>query len=92
MIPKEEDELEVYCSTQHPSEIQKHIASMLNACANKIAVRVKRLGGGFGGKESRSTLLALPVAFAAHRYRHVPSNEINNLYFLKYNKSVSLNT
>ena len=69
VIPKEEDELEVYCSTQHPSEIQKHIASMLNVCANKIAVRVKRLGGGFGGKESRSTLLALPVAFAAHRLR-----------------------
>lgn len=83
MIPKEEDELEVYCSTQHPSEIQKHIASMLNVRANKIAVRVKRLGGGFGGKESRSMLLALPVAFAAHRYRHVPIERNKQCRLLK---------
>ncbi|CAL7940094.1 unnamed protein product [Xylocopa violacea] len=69
VVPKEEDELEVFCSTQHPSEIQKHIAHILNVHAHKIAVKVKRLGGGFGGKESRSSILALPVAFAAHKLR-----------------------
>ncbi|XP_076656021.1 xanthine dehydrogenase rosy [Halictus rubicundus] len=66
-VPREEDELEIFCSTQHPSEIQTHVAHCLNVNANKIVVRVKRLGGGFGGKESRSSLVALPVAFAAHR-------------------------
>lgn len=34
---------------------------------NKIVARVKRLGGGFGGKESRGMLTAVPVAFAAHK-------------------------
>lgn len=34
---------------------------------SKIIARVKRLGGGFGGKESRGMLIALPVALAAHK-------------------------
>ncbi|XP_076172915.1 xanthine dehydrogenase rosy isoform X2 [Ptiloglossa arizonensis] len=67
-IPRE-DELEIFCSTQHPTEIQKHVAHALNIHANKIVVKVKRLGGGFGGKESRASVLALPVAFAAYRLR-----------------------
>ncbi|XP_076288597.1 xanthine dehydrogenase rosy isoform X2 [Lasioglossum baleicum] len=66
-IPREEDELEVFCSTQNPTEIQKYVAHCLNVNINKIVVRVKRLGGGFGGKESRTAVLALPVAIAAHR-------------------------
>ncbi|GAB1868637.1 xanthine dehydrogenase [Camponotus japonicus] len=66
-VPREENELEVFCSTQHPTEIQKLIAYVLNIHINRVNVRVKRLGGGFGGKESRSSLLAIPVAFAAHR-------------------------
>ncbi|XP_071858957.1 xanthine dehydrogenase rosy isoform X1 [Bombus fervidus] len=68
-IPKEEDELEVYCSTQHPSEIQRYISDVLNIQANKVVVKVKRLGGGFGGKESRPAILALPVVFAAYKLR-----------------------
>ncbi|CAL1688978.1 unnamed protein product [Lasius platythorax] len=66
-VPREEDELEVFCSSQHPTEIQKLIAHVLNIHINRINVRVKRIGGGFGGKESRPALLAIPVAFAAHR-------------------------
>ncbi|XP_029159752.1 xanthine dehydrogenase-like [Nylanderia fulva] len=66
-VPREDDELEVFCSTQHPTEIQKLIAHVLNIHSNRINVRVKRIGGGFGGKESRAALLAIPVAFAAHR-------------------------
>lgn len=66
-VPREEDELEVFCSTQHPTEIQKLIAHVLNIHINRVNVRVKRIGGGFGGKESRPTLLTIPVAFAAHR-------------------------
>lgn len=58
----------MFCSTQHPTEIQKLIAYVLNIHINRINVRVKRLGGAFGGKESRPALLAIPVAFAAHRY------------------------
>ncbi|XP_019698850.2 xanthine dehydrogenase [Harpegnathos saltator] len=66
-IPRDGDELEVFCSTQHPTEIQKLIAHVLDIHINKVNIRVKRLGGGFGGKESRPILLAIPVAVAAHR-------------------------
>ncbi|XP_025989254.1 xanthine dehydrogenase isoform X1 [Solenopsis invicta] len=67
VVPREENELEVFCSTQHPTEIQKLIAHVLNIHLNRVNVRVKRIGGGFGGKESRAALLAIPVALAAHR-------------------------
>lgn len=80
-IPREEDELEVFCSTQHPSEIQKLIAHVLNIHINRVNVRVKRIGGGFGGKESRAALLAVPVAFAAHKYAYVDLQAV--FYFLR---------
>ncbi|XP_046415103.1 xanthine dehydrogenase isoform X1 [Neodiprion fabricii] len=66
-VPHEEDEIEVFCSSQHPSEIQKLVAHVLHVPINRVTARVKRMGGGFGGKESRGMLVALPVALAAHR-------------------------
>lgn len=67
-IPKkEDDELEIFCSSQHPSEIAKLVSHVLHVPMNRIVARVKRMGGGFGGKESRGMLVALPVALAAHR-------------------------
>ena len=52
VIPKEDKELIVYSSTQHPSETQQIIAKMLNQKSNSITVLVRRIGGGFGGKET----------------------------------------
>ncbi|KAG7188931.1 hypothetical protein KM043_008532 [Ampulex compressa] len=69
VVPKEEDELEVFCSTQHPTEVQHLISHVLGIQMNRVNLRVKRLGGGFGGKESRPSLLAIPAALAAHRLR-----------------------
>lgn len=66
-IPREEDEIEIFSSTQHPTEIQKLVAHVLEVPINRINVRAKRIGGGFGGKESRGMLISLPVALAAHR-------------------------
>ncbi|XP_063531427.1 xanthine dehydrogenase [Cydia strobilella] len=67
-IPKKEDnEMEIFCSSQHPSEIAKLAGHVLHVPMNRIACRVKRMGGGFGGKESRGMLTALPVALAAHK-------------------------
>lgn len=43
-------------------------AETLGVAANKILVRVKRLGGGFGGKETRSIMLSTAVALAAFKY------------------------
>ena len=52
VIPKEDKDLLVYSSTQHPSETQQIIAKMLNQKSNTITVVVRRIGGGFGGKET----------------------------------------
>lgn len=69
-VPKNEDgEMELYVSTQNPTETQLVAAETLGVAANKILVRVKRLGGGFGGKETRSIILSTPVALAAYKLK-----------------------
>uniref|UniRef100_A0A336MDC5 Xanthine dehydrogenase n=1 Tax=Culicoides sonorensis TaxID=179676 RepID=A0A336MDC5_CULSO len=68
-VPRDSDELEVFCSSQHPTEIQKLVSHVLGIPIAKVSTRVKRLGGGFGGKESRGALVALPCAFAAYKLR-----------------------
>lgn len=65
-IPRDPDELEVISSTQHPSENQKLIAHITGLPASKVVVKTKRMGGGFGGKESRTNVSGLPVALAAY--------------------------
>ncbi len=52
VIPKEDNNFLVYSSTQHPSETQQILAKMLNQKSNSIEVLVRRIGGGFGGKET----------------------------------------
>lgn len=64
---REEGELELYTASQNPTAIQKLTAHVLNLPINRINIRVKRLGGGFGGKETREALVALPVALAAYK-------------------------
>ncbi|XP_054265333.1 xanthine dehydrogenase-like [Macrosteles quadrilineatus] len=67
-VPKgEDDEMEIISSTQHVSETQAEVAHMLGVDRNKIVAKVKRIGGGFGGKEARSLVLSLPCALAASR-------------------------
>ncbi len=54
VVPKNEDgELEIFTSSQNPAKTQMALARVLNIPASRIMVRVKRLGGGFGGKETR---------------------------------------
>lgn len=65
-IPKGEDgEMEIISSTQNPTATQNEAAHALGVAANKVVCRVKRLGGGFGGKESRTTALSVPLCVAA---------------------------
>ncbi|XP_074641263.1 xanthine dehydrogenase/oxidase-like isoform X2 [Tubulanus polymorphus] len=67
-VPTGEDgEMELFSSSQSPTTLQILTASALGVSASRINVRVKRLGGGFGGKESRFIVVALPVAIAAAR-------------------------
>jgi xanthine dehydrogenase/oxidase len=65
-VPKGEDgEMEIFCTTQQLSHFQKTTAKALGVDCNKVTCRVKRLGGGFGGKETRCAVLSLPTAVAA---------------------------
>ena len=68
-IPKESDGMHVYCSTQHPSEMQHLIAHALKLHANQVQVECRRMGGGFGGKESQSALFACVAAVAAAKLK-----------------------
>lgn len=65
-IPMEEGQIKVYASTQSPSTTQKTIATILGLPMNKIEVDVKRLGGGFGGKEDQATHWACMASLSAH--------------------------
>ncbi|XP_038627933.1 xanthine dehydrogenase/oxidase-like [Tachyglossus aculeatus] len=67
-VPKgEEGEMELFVSTQCPMSLQDFVARALGVPFNRITVRVKRLGGGFGGKDPRSALLSTVVAVGAHK-------------------------
>ena len=68
-IPQEDHDLLVHSSTQHPSEVQHKIAEVLRLHANAITVEVRRMGGGFGGKETQPALIAAIAALAAHKTR-----------------------
>uniref|UniRef100_A0A182RBN1 Xanthine dehydrogenase n=1 Tax=Anopheles funestus TaxID=62324 RepID=A0A182RBN1_ANOFN len=68
-FPRDSDELEIISCSQHPAEAQRKVANALNLPCHKIVSRVKRLGGGFGGKETKVDLFVTPVALAAYRLR-----------------------
>jgi xanthine dehydrogenase large subunit len=66
-VPKEDGCMHVYCSTQHPTEMQHVVAHAIGLVANQVTVEMRRMGGGFGGKESQSALFACVAAVAAHK-------------------------
>ncbi|MEF2546290.1 xanthine dehydrogenase molybdopterin binding subunit [Aurantimonas sp. E1-2-R+4] len=64
-IPQEDGDVLVRSSTQHPSEVQHNVAKMLGVPDHAVTVEVRRMGGGFGGKESQPALFASVAALAA---------------------------
>lgn len=66
-IPEEEDRVVVYTSSQHPSEVQKLIAEVLDVRLHKVVVDMRRMGGGFGGKETQAAQWACIAALLAKR-------------------------
>ena len=68
VIPKGEGgEMEIIASTQDLKAIQMCAARALGVPSNRIVAKVKRIGGGFGGKQSRSSYLSTAVAVAADK-------------------------
>lgn len=67
VTPNENDEYHCYTSTQHPTEVQHLIAKVLGLPEHAVTTEVRRMGGGFGGKESQSSLIACIAAVLAHK-------------------------
>ncbi|SOD92577.1 xanthine dehydrogenase molybdopterin binding subunit [Caenispirillum bisanense] len=64
-VPQEDRDMLVHSGTQHPTEVQHMVARLLGLDMNAVTVEVRRMGGGFGGKESQATIIAGIAAVCA---------------------------
>jgi xanthine dehydrogenase large subunit len=71
VVPQEQQQWLVYSSTQHPGEIQHWVSHALGIANHAVRVECRRMGGGFGGKETQSGQMAVWAAIAAHKL-HCP--------------------
>lgn len=67
VLPQEGGDMVVHSSTQHPTEIQHKVAEAIGLPMNAVRVETRRMGGGFGGKESQGNALACACAVVAAR-------------------------
>jgi len=65
-LPGEDGDIVIHSSTQHPTEVQHICARLLGCDYNRVTAVVRRLGGGFGGKESNASWVAGAAALAAN--------------------------
>lgn len=65
-VPTEDGGMNIYTSSQHPSEVQKLVAEVLDIPLNKVLVDMRRMGGGFGGKETQAAPWACIAALLAN--------------------------
>lgn len=66
-VPGEDGDVTIHCSTQGPSETQHLVAQALGVPSNAVTVEVRRMGGGFGGKETQANQCAAIAAIAAKK-------------------------
>lgn len=66
-LPREDGDLFVYSSTQHPGEVQHLVAEAIGRTSKDVVVECRRMGGAFGGKESQPALIACIAALMAQR-------------------------
>ena len=67
-MPGEDEDVTVFSSTQHPSEAQHMVAHVLGIASHAVTVNVRRMGGGFGGKETQMNIFCAVAAVAAKRW------------------------
>ena len=66
VLPRDDGDLLVYSSTQHPGEVQHLVAESTGRRSKDVVVECRRLGGAFGGKESQAALIACIAALMTH--------------------------
>ena len=69
VLPQEQHQWLVYTSTQHPGEVQHWVAHALGIDNHRVVVECRRMGGGFGGKETQAGHMAVWAAVAAHKLK-----------------------
>ena len=69
VLPQEQNQWLVYSSTQHPGEAQHWVAHALGIDNHAVRVECRRMGGGFGGKETQSGHLSVWAAVAANKFK-----------------------
>ncbi len=69
VLPQEQNQWLVYSSTQHPGEVQHWVSHALGISNHAVRVECRRMGGGFGGKETQAGHLAVWAALAAHKLK-----------------------
>ena len=67
-LPQEQGQWLIHSSTQHPGEVQHWVAHALGIDSHAVRVECRRMGGGFGGKETQAGHLAVWAALAAHKF------------------------
>ncbi len=68
-LPQEQRQWLIYASTQHPGEVQHWVAHALGLDNHAVRVECRRMGGGFGGKETQAGHMAVWAAVAAHKLK-----------------------
>jgi xanthine dehydrogenase large subunit len=69
VLPQEQNQWLVYSSTQHPGEVQHWVSHALGISNHAVRVECRRMGGGFGGKETQAGHLAVWAAIAANKLK-----------------------
>ena len=69
VVPQEQNQWVVYSSTQHPGEVQHWVSHALGLDNHAVRVECRRMGGGFGGKETQAGHMAVWAAIAAHKLK-----------------------
>jgi xanthine dehydrogenase large subunit len=68
-LPQEQGQWRIHSSTQHPGEVQHWVAHALGIANSDVTVECRRMGGGFGGKETQAGHLAVWATLAAHKFK-----------------------
>ena len=76
-VPREDGQLTLYCSTQHPDGNQREAAAALNLSTNDVEVICRRMGGGFGGKEGNASIFSQSAALAAFKLQRPVKLRVN---------------
>jgi xanthine dehydrogenase large subunit len=76
-VPKEDGQLTLYVSTQHPDGNQREAAAALNLSTHDVEVICRRMGGGFGGKEGNASIFSQSAALAAFKLQKPVKLRVN---------------